>query len=741
MGGEANIWNPRTLLEVSADTKRVEQRFTAVAGQTLFTITDFAYVVGTGALEIHSEGLMQAKGVDWVEGASTTFSLVSPAVAGAQVVAVGYVAITGDVDVRDTDIFIANYQSIRDYVGTEITLYSQGTVTAGDNGESFFQKITGAAPGFYVDDNDLIIVPTGGDGSIGWVKGRKTANISHVQEGTTFNLESYLQETPPVIQVPSVAEGLYHLTPEAGWQYNVASFHIPNYAVLDSAGGGSFIWKASLAKTNHDGIFTISPTVPPVSAQAGAALVNKVVAFLAGTGEEDAGGNGCFVRTDKAESKVPASWGGATKEAGFDNALLVIPLLTAAKGRSVQYGPGNYEFYTQITLTADEFRDYGIEGVEGRPVESLFWEDMTTFVVKVPNGDWFLRDEVESHFGARLKSFTIYGENSSNGRHGIYLADFRNFELRKVVTASFDRPLDIGIDETLGTSFAYYSIISEIFMSRSLKGLRVKSALNGTVLDKLRISGADGTGQYCVELSGNAGHTAIQNSWLEGGDTGKIYAEDLNHLVIKNNWLEFNNIDLVTSNIIKTVMTHNECHRSSSTMASIDLSTLNSQFEFSSNRVRNRTTAANSHFLQLLGNAGDPEAAGTFIGKDNTFIEQATVDSGPGTNTWWFVGNEVGRYIVSGNVYETDDTDVTYTVTRYFDEGQAANTHFYNNLTVTGEPAGAWPAPLTPTFFGNAEGAIFRGGVVLQSPDGSLFKLVVDNAGVVTTTDVGDMIP
>jgi len=184
MAGEANIWNPRTLLQLSADTKRIEEKLTAVAGQTLFTLKDFTYVVDTGSLAVYlltaadvALGVKGARllkeGVEWAEGTISTFSITVALAAGDQIYAVGYVAITGLVDVRDTDIFVSNYQAIRDYVGTEVTLYSQGQITKGDEGEAFFQEITGQAPGFFVDNNLDVIVPTGGDGSRGWIRGTK----------------------------------------------------------------------------------------------------------------------------------------------------------------------------------------------------------------------------------------------------------------------------------------------------------------------------------------------------------------------------------------------------------------------------------------------------------------------------------------------------------------------------------------------------------------------------------------
>lgn len=167
--GEANIWNPRTLLQLSADTKRIEEKFTATAGQSLFTLSDFAYVISVGSLAVYKNGLLLKEGVEWTENTATTFSLTVGAVVGDVIIAVGFVGMTANVDVRDTDIFVPDYQAIRDYAGTEVSLYAQGHTTLGDGGEHFFEKHTGAAPAFFVDNNYNIIVPAGGDGSIAWL--------------------------------------------------------------------------------------------------------------------------------------------------------------------------------------------------------------------------------------------------------------------------------------------------------------------------------------------------------------------------------------------------------------------------------------------------------------------------------------------------------------------------------------------------------------------------------------------
>ena len=209
--GEANVWQPRTIIEVSGDTKSIEERFIAIAGQNIFTLTTFAYTLSTGALEVHKNGLLLTKNVDWVEQSSTTFSIVVPTLAADEVVATGKVGIIGTVDVRDTDIFIANYQAIRDYVGTEITLYAQGKATAGDEGEAFFQEDTGKALGFYVDNNDNVIVPTGGNGTRAWIRVAKPFRTV-ADETAALAIDPKHTQIGTVIAITALDSALFTLT-------------------------------------------------------------------------------------------------------------------------------------------------------------------------------------------------------------------------------------------------------------------------------------------------------------------------------------------------------------------------------------------------------------------------------------------------------------------------------------------------------------------------------------------------
>ena len=218
MSDEANVWNPKTVIQIQSNTKSVEELITASAGQATFTLQDFVYVLGTGGLEVHKNGLLLAKGIDWVESTVSTFSLTTPAIAGDKIIALGHVGITGTVDVRDTDIYVANYQAIRDYSGTEITLYSQGKLALVDGGDNFFQKKTGAAPGFYVDNNYNVIVPTGGDGSTGWVNDKRAFTSIANTKKIAFSPDVVVETTSYLDGWAATVKG-----PIGGGQYVVVS--------------------------------------------------------------------------------------------------------------------------------------------------------------------------------------------------------------------------------------------------------------------------------------------------------------------------------------------------------------------------------------------------------------------------------------------------------------------------------------------------------------------------------------
>lgn len=67
---------------------------------------------------------------------------------------------------------------LRSISGYSQPIYIRGHSAIGDGGEGQFEWFDGAAPGTYVDDNGITIVPTGGDGSFAWIRQYKKNKIN-----------------------------------------------------------------------------------------------------------------------------------------------------------------------------------------------------------------------------------------------------------------------------------------------------------------------------------------------------------------------------------------------------------------------------------------------------------------------------------------------------------------------------------------------------------------------------------
>lgn len=170
MADEANVWAPRTTPQVNSESTLVSQLFNANAGQTLFELTNFNYFVGVGALLVYKNGAILRPVVDYIETSISSFTLLSPTSLNDQILPYGFIGITGAVSVPLSDLFAASFTAMRQYVGASTILYVRGNATNGDGGEGYLQLFGGQAPGFYVDDDQDILVPDGGDGSSAWLR-------------------------------------------------------------------------------------------------------------------------------------------------------------------------------------------------------------------------------------------------------------------------------------------------------------------------------------------------------------------------------------------------------------------------------------------------------------------------------------------------------------------------------------------------------------------------------------------
>lgn len=94
----ASIWNPAGTSANTANANNTyqAQKFTvAIDGQTLFALTDFSYIPGTGSLLVEINGVDQYIGDDFLETNGVQVTFTSGLVIGDEVVIRGLVGITG----------------------------------------------------------------------------------------------------------------------------------------------------------------------------------------------------------------------------------------------------------------------------------------------------------------------------------------------------------------------------------------------------------------------------------------------------------------------------------------------------------------------------------------------------------------------------------------------------------------------------------------------------------------------
>lgn len=78
----ASIWAPGSeLVVVDAESTNLSQVFTASAGQTVFTITEYSYTPNTGSIAVYRGGQKLVLGIDYTETSTNTVTLtgISPA--------------------------------------------------------------------------------------------------------------------------------------------------------------------------------------------------------------------------------------------------------------------------------------------------------------------------------------------------------------------------------------------------------------------------------------------------------------------------------------------------------------------------------------------------------------------------------------------------------------------------------------------------------------------------------------
>ena len=99
---DANVWQPRKIIDISQEITSVGQRFIATEGQATFTITNFAYAINTDSLRVYRNGIWQDKDIGFIEISDTAFSVTPNCIEG-DVISVSAVRDTLIGDISDAE--------------------------------------------------------------------------------------------------------------------------------------------------------------------------------------------------------------------------------------------------------------------------------------------------------------------------------------------------------------------------------------------------------------------------------------------------------------------------------------------------------------------------------------------------------------------------------------------------------------------------------------------------------------
>lgn len=199
--------------------------------------------------------------------------------------------------------------------------------------------------------------------------------------------------------------------------------HVTGYVPGTDFGGGEFYWNPLTPKSQHNGITIFSPTVPWDGSYSGLA------AFLAGTGETDSGGTGCWMRSKKGD--IMASWAGfdVTGNQVADDIIKAACILAANTRRCLRIDPGsNVKWgFTHLTQYHDKFNlnlqtSVILDGINGLTVyadnDVEFNTDHPTYRERVVFGVFNGKNNTFKGFNWN-SNFTDYSTSPTDTEHKI----------------------------------------------------------------------------------------------------------------------------------------------------------------------------------------------------------------------------------------------------------------------------------------------------------------------------------
>jgi hypothetical protein len=339
--------NPKTTLK--------RQVFTATQGQNLFTLTEFNYVAGMGALIVVYNGDIQNLSTDYIEFSASSVQLNFQCNAGDTLLVLGFVGITASiVDVKLwTNYYLA---------GTGDTLIPTSASYVPGTGSTGVYK-DGLKLNAGIDYIELVnlpyvnlVVPAVSGQEYSTVVG-KQVNVGAV-DSTEVGFTYPMNNTVPTnlglrnaklayasdfeINAVDTIENISKMRPNAdGVRFRATRYY---NSTQWKKGGGQLEYDITLPKSLHDGGMYFSPTVPNLFLATEAGLIN----YLAGSGETNPTGYGVFKRVEVV--KVMPSLYGAKVDGLADDITPVKRAIKYLKEDTLYWDSG----ITRITTNIDE---------------------------------------------------------------------------------------------------------------------------------------------------------------------------------------------------------------------------------------------------------------------------------------------------------------------------------------------------------------------------------------------------
>lgn len=203
-------------------------------------------------------------------------------------------------------------------------------------------------------------------------------------------------EKVKITPVGSVAEDLTGRAVVDQQLYRAIGWHAGSAVQTNPVGGRLLVGRASVAKSEHNGVTVFSPTVPKVSEQTGATLAERRDNYLAGTGETDPTGSGVFAVVGSGVSVTMA--GAVPHDAAVDD----LGAFNAALGVSLSvYVPDGDGYYVSAPITS--VQNMALYGEDEVPVDMARGAK-----IYAPNG--FLLNSLSSRHRISMRNLWPVGD-------------------------------------------------------------------------------------------------------------------------------------------------------------------------------------------------------------------------------------------------------------------------------------------------------------------------------------------